>query len=337
MIRYKLLFIGMTIALAVLMIFSVAVGTVYVPFFDTLHVILKHWGWNVSGVLPEYDSVIYFIRLPRVVVAALVGAALAVSGAVMQGMFGNPLADPGIIGVSSGASLGAVAAIALGLTYNIYIMPVFAAVGAVAAVCFTVMLAFRHGKIPVLVLLLAGIAVSMFLSACTAGILSLINEHQVHEYLFWMIGGLDYRRWEHVQLIILPVLAGIGSLCAMAPELNIMAMGEETAYSVGINLAKTRRILLGIASLTTAMAVCVSGNIGFVGLIVPHMLRLVVGPDHRRLLPASALGGAIFLVGCDLISRLIIPPAEIRVGIVTALVGSPYFLYLLSKAKRGAL
>lgn len=337
MTRHKLLFIGMAIALAVLMIFAVSVGTVYVPFFETVNIILKHWGLGSGQVSPEHESVIYFIRLPRVAVAALVGAALAVAGTVMQGMFGNPLADPGIIGVSSGASLGAVLAIALGLTYNMYIMPAFAAVGAIAAVCFTVILAFRNGKVPVLVLLLAGIAVSMFLSACTAGILSVINEHQVREYLFWMVGGLDYRRWEHVQLIILPVIAGIVSLCAMAKELNILAMGEEMAYSVGLNLVKVRKILLGIASITTAMAVSVSGNIGFVGLVVPHMLRLAVGPDHRRLLPASALGGAIFLVGCDLISRLIIPPAEIRVGIVTAVVGSPYFLYLLSKAKRGSL
>lgn len=337
MIRNKILFIGMAVGLLILMIFATAVGAVYVPFFDTVSAILKNWGLGNIGVLPEHESVIYFIRLPRVVVAALVGAALAVSGAVMQGMFGNPLADPGIIGVSSGAALGAVLAIALGLTYNMYIMPAFAAVGALVAVGITVMMASRNGKVPLLVLLLAGIAVSMFLSACTAGVLSVINEHQVREYLFWMVGGLDYRRWEHVQLIILPVIVGIGSLCAMAPELNILAMGEETAHSVGVNLVKTRRILLAIASLTTAMAVCVSGNIGFVGLIVPHILRLVVGPDHRLLLPASALGGAIFLVGCDLISRLIISPAEIRVGIVTALVGSPYFLYLLSKAKRGAL
>ena len=152
MIKHKWFFIGMVVGLAVLMIFATATGAVSVPFFDTVSVILKNWGLGDAGVLPEYDAVIYFIRLPRVVVAALVGAALAVAGAVMQGMFGNPLADPGIIGVSSGASLGAVLAIALGLTTNIYIMPLFAAVGALLAVGVTVSLAFRNGKVPILVL-----------------------------------------------------------------------------------------------------------------------------------------------------------------------------------------
>lgn len=322
--------------LAFLMIIATAVGAVYVPLGDTAKIILKNLGILNGGTFTEsQESIIFFVRFPRVIVAVLVGAALAASGTVMQGMFRNPMADPGIIGVSSGASFGAVAAIALGLTArSIYFTPLFATAGAFAAAWAIFMLASRGGKIPVLTLILSGIAVSTFIGAVTSLILTRINEYQVREYLFWSVGSLNARRWEHVSLVALPIAVCIAVLIVFARDLNVLLLGEEEAQSVGLNPSKARKRLLFFVSVTTAMAVCVSGSISFVGLIVPHIMRLLVGPDNRLLLPASALAGAIFLVGCDLAARVVIMPAEIGVGIITSLAGAPYFLYLLNRARK---
>ena len=333
------LFLLMSILLAGVVLISLAWGQVHVPVKVLLAVIGK--GLNIPGLseavlTPEQTAVVVHIRLPRVLAGLLVGAALAVSGAVMQGIFGNPLADPGIIGVSYGASLGAVIAVALGLSAgSIFSMPLLASAGALLAVGMTVFLTMREGKIPVMTLLLAGVAVSMLLSALTSGILTFMNEQRLREFLFWMVGGLDSRRWEHVYLAAGPVIAGISVLCLLARHINILVLGEEEARSVGVPVAAFRLLLLFVTAVTTAAAVCISGTIGFVGLIVPHIMRLLIGPEHRTLLPACALAGGLFLVGCDTLGRLIIPPAEIRVGIMTALVGAPYFLYLLRRAQKG--
>jgi iron complex transport system permease protein len=333
------LFIIMGLLLAGVILMSLAWGQVQVPvaaMFGVLGNQVGLPGFQNMALTPEQTAVIWHIRLPRILVGVLVGAALGVSGAVLQGVFGNSLADPGIIGVSSGAALGAVTAIALGVTANsIYYMPFFALAGSVLAVAITVSLTMRAGKIPVMTLLLAGVAVSMLLGAITSGILTFMNEYRLREFLFWMVGGLDYRRWEHVYLAVGPVLCGILVLCFLARHLNVLVLGEQEARAVGVPVAALRLILLFIAAVTTATAVCVSGTIGFVGLIVPHMMRMLLGPEHRILLPACALAGALFLVGCDTLGRLIIPPAEIRVGIMTALLGTPYFLFLLRRSHQG--
>ncbi len=332
-------FTGMSALLLMVVLASLAWGQINVPVPTALAVIGKQLhlpGIDGAGVTQEQTSVIWHIRMPRTLVGLLVGAALAVSGAVMQGVFGNALADPGIIGVSSGAALGAVIAIALGITANgIFYMPLFALAGALLAVGLTVALAMRNDKIPVMVLLLAGIAVSMLLGAMTSGILTVMNEYRLREFLFWMVGGLDYRRWEHVYLAAGPVIAGILILFLLARHLNILTLGEQEARSVGVPVAFFRLLLLFVSAVTTAIAVCVSGTIGFVGLVVPHIMRLLLGPEHRTLLPACALAGGLFLVACDTLGRLIIPPSEVRVGVMTALLGAPYFLYLLRKAQKG--
>lgn len=183
-------------------------------------------------------------------------------------------------------------------------------------------------------LLLAGVAVSMFLGAMTSGILTFMNEYRLREFLFWMVGGLDFRRWEHVFLAAGLVLVGITVLTSLARHLNVLVLGEDEAKAVGMPVVLIRLILLFVAS-TTAAAVCVSGSIGFVGLVVPHIMRLLLGPEHRTLLPACALAGALFLISCDTLGRLVAAPAEIRVGIVTALTGAPYSLFLLRKAQKG--
>ncbi len=295
--------------------FAHAVGLPVLP-----HVILT----------PEQEAVLLHIRLPRTIVGLLVGAGLGISGAVLQGIFSNPLADPGIIGVSSGASVGAVLAIGIGISASsVLLLPSFAFVGAMLAVGLTVSLSMRHGRIPVMTLLLSGVVVGMFLAACTAAILTVVNEQKMQQYLFWTIGGLDYRRWDHVLLGIAPIGIGASVMLLLARHLNLLAFGDVEALTAGMSVTPFRLLFLVLAALTTATGVCISGNIGFVGLVVPHMMRLIVGPDHRRLLPASLLAGAVFLVLCDSVGRILITGMEIRVGIMTAFIGTPYFLYLL--------
>lgn len=327
----------MLIMLITAVVLATAVGDVHVPFYDTVRIILKKWGL-LNNITFSYgrEAIIYGVRFPRVITAVLVGGALAAAGTVMQGMFRNPMADPGLIGISSGASLGAVIAIALGLTVkNLYFMPVMAAAGSFAAAAIIYLLAVRDRKVPVLTLILAGIAVSTFLSSITSMILMSLNEqNQVREFLFWTIGGLHDRRWEHVRLIVLPVIVCIIILLTFMKDLNILLLGEEEAHSLGLNPVRTRRFLLTFSSVITAAAISVSGNITFVGLIVPHMMRLIVGPDHRVLLPASIFGGAVFLVICDFAGRVILP-VEVNAGIITSLLGAPYFLYLLNRTRKG--
>ncbi|MDU4960765.1 MAG: iron ABC transporter permease [Sporomusaceae bacterium] len=336
--RNGLVFSLLAVLLAAVTLLSLASGQIHVPAPALVSILGNGLGLpGLAGapLTPEQTAVVWHIRLPRLLVGLLVGAALGVSGAVMQGVFGNPLADPGMIGVSAGASLGAVIAVLLGVTANgLYYMPLFALTGALLAMLLTVSLSLRHGKIPVMTLLLAGVAVSMLLGALTSGILTFMNENRVREFLFWMVGGLDYRRWEHVGMAAAPVLTGTVILCLLARQLNILALGEQEARAVGMPVFALRLLLLFIAAATTAAAVCVSGSIGFVGLVVPHVMRLLLGPEHRRLLPACALAGAAFLIACDVAGRLLIPPAEIRVGIMTALLGAPYFLYLLRRVQQ---
>ena len=326
------------IALAVVAFGSLTFGQIDVPLESCLAIVCHKFGlpfFSENDFAREQVAVIWFIRMPRMLVGLLVGATLGISGAVMQGIFSNPLADPGLIGVSAGAATGAVLSIALGsATSSMYTMPAFAFCGSICAVCLTVFLAMRNGKIPVMTLLLAGVAVGMLLGAMTSGLLTFMNEQKLQQYLFWMVGGLDYRRWEHVYLAVGPVLTGICIMLLMARHLNILVLGETEAKAVGMPVTAFRMGLLFVSAMTTATSVCVSGSIGFVGLVIPHMMRMLLGPDHRILLPASALGGAMFLVFCDTLGRTIIPPAEVRVGIMTALLGTPYFLYLLRRMRQ---
>lgn len=280
----------------------------------------------------QQEAVLMFIRSPRTLVGFMVGAGLAASGTILQGLFSNPLADPGIIGVSSGATVGAVLAITLGVNaVNMFAMPAFAFVGAIAAVLITIGLASRNGRIPVLTLLLSGVVVGMLLGAITAAMLVVMDEYKLQQYLFWTVGSLDYRRWEHVLMGIGPITLGIGIMLLMARHLNILALGEAEAKAVGMPVGRYRLILLLVSAMTTATSVCISGSIGFVGLIIPHMMRMLVGPNHKYLLPASIVAGGVFLLFCDSLGRVLIETHEVNVGIMTAFLGTPYFLYLLRK------
>lgn len=316
---------------------SAALGPVRIPWEHTAAILLRRIG--ITTAIPVTDReflMVDQIRLPRILVGGLVGAALGVSGVVMQALFRNPLAEPGVVGVSSGAALGAVAAIYLGWTdLSRWILPAAAFVGAMAAVILVFLVWSRTHRSSVGTLLLLGIGINSFLSA----VISLLVANARHEselrgIIYWLQGGLEARTWEHVYLVAGPILVGCLLLMAFARDLNMLLLGDEQARTSGIDVTRTRALLLAIASVITGAAVAVSGIIGFVGLVIPHGLRLVAGPDHRLLLPASALGGASFLIIADTISRLAWNPITIQVGVVTSLVGAPFFLYLVLRGDR---
>jgi iron complex transport system permease protein len=273
------------------------------------------------------------LRAPRVALAAVVGFALATAGTVMQGFFRNPMADPSIIGVSAGAATGAVASIVFPRLLPLGLQGA-AFLGALIVAFGVYLIATENGRTPVATLLLAGVAVQTFLGAIVSYMLLLAGD-SLERALYWLMGHLSAAAWSDVAVTLPPVLLGFALLAAYARDLNILLLGEEDAYALGVDAERTKRILLAVSSLVTAAAVAVAGVIGFVGLVVPHVLRLLVGPDHRILLPTSALAGAVFLVATDAVARS--GPAELPVGIVTAALGAPFFLYLLRRREVHAL
>lgn len=283
------------------------------------------------AVPATHETIVTQVRLPRVVLAAVVGFALAAAGTVMQGFFRNPMADPSIIGVSSGAALGAVASIVLPLSLGLRPM----AFGAAIITAFAVyLIASEGGRTPVATLLLAGVAIQTFLGAMIS-YLQLSAGESLEQVVYWLMGHLHASTWHDVSLSLPVVIPVFALLMVYASDLNVLLLGEEDAQSLGIEVERTKRLLLAAASVITAAGVAVSGVIGFVGLIVPHMMRLLVGPDHRILLPTSALAGSVFLVATDTVARA--GPAEVPVGIVTAALGAPFFLYLLRTREVHAL
>jgi iron complex transport system permease protein len=277
--------------------------------------------------VPRTDQrIVELVRLPRIVLAATVGIALASAGTVMQGFFRNSLADPSIIGVSSGAAVGAVAAIAFPALVPFANLQLSAFLGALCTALLVYGIATEGGRTPVATLLLAGVAVQAFLGAVISYLLVHSGEN-LRQAVFWLMGHLHNSQWSEVGFALPITVCGVGILCAYTRELNVLLLGEEDAYHLGVDVERTKLVLLALASVVTAAGVAVAGVIGFVGLVVPHIMRLVVGPDHRILLPTSALAGGVFLVATDTLAR--IGPAEVPVGIVTAALGAPFFLFLL--------
>jgi iron complex transport system permease protein len=287
-----------------------------------------------AGAGEGVDAVIIRdIRLPRVLLAALVGGALALSGVVMQGLFQNPMADPYVVGISAGAALGATLSLSLAMNFwflGLNSISLFAFAGALAASFLVYGISVRGGRLPVTVVLLTGVGIGSLATALSS-FLMLTTQSDLHRVLYWLLGSLGSRRWEHVQMLWPQTLAGALLLQAFARDLNLILLGEEEAHHLGVEVERLKRFLLVVSSLLTASAVAVSGIVGFVGLVVPHVMRLLVGPDHRRLFPASLLGGAVLLVAADLLARTVIAPAEVPLGIITAFLGCPFFLYLLNR------
>ena len=331
--------IGLSILLLLVLVvglISLSLGPVNIPASDVAWIVLSAVGFEVPEFGRTEQLVIDQIRLPRIVVGASVGMALGVAGATMQGLFRNPMADPGIIGVSAGGALGAVVAIAAGLTGLFFLaLPVFAFVGAMAAAFLVYGIAVVGGHFSIATLLLAGVAVNAFLGAIVSAIIITLPDNEaLREILFWLAGGLDSRSWEHVRIASPLIVGSCAVLLLMARDLNLLMLGDDEARSLGVRVGLTRIVLLAAAALATGAAVAVSGTIAFVGLVIPHILRLILGPDNRVLIPMSALGGAAFVILADTVARMIIQPAEFRVGIITAFVGAPFFILLLIKNKR---
>ena len=331
--------IGAAILLALVLVvalISLSLGPVDIPTSHVAAIILASIGFDVAEFARTEQLVIDQIRLPRIIVGASVGTALGVAGATMQGLFRNPMADPGIIGVSAGGALGAVIAIATGTAALFFLaLPVFAFVGAMAAAFLVYGIAAVGGRFSMATLLLAGVAVNAFLGAIVSAIIIVLPDNEaLREILFWLAGGLDSRSWEHVRIATPLIVASTAVLLLMSRDLNLLMLGDDEARSMGVRVGATRIVLLAAAALATGAAVAVSGTIAFVGLIIPHTLRLVLGPDNRVLIPLSALAGAVFVILADTVARTIIEPAEFRVGILTAFVGAPFFILLLIKNKR---
>jgi iron complex transport system permease protein len=323
--------------LGVVGIAALAIGSVNVPFGQTLALVLHRLHLADEGAWTATQAaVILQVRLPRVLMAGLAGGGLALSGAVMQGIFQNPMADPGLLGVSSGAALGAVLALHLGLAVQHYLLlPGFAFLGALVAVSLVYSVATSGGKTPVATLLLSGVAINALGVALTSFMLSVSRDSMMREILFWLMGGLEASSWDHVRLTAPVVLCGVALIVLFARDLDILLCGEQRALALGVDAPGCRHLLLTLATAVTAVVVSFSGAVGFVGLIVPHMLRLLVGPQHHRLLPSSFLAGASFLILADLVARVLVRPQEVRLGVITALVGVPFFLYLLRTNRRG--
>ena len=317
---------------------ALSIGPTKIDIFTTCKILLSQIpGWE--QLLPEnvkesQITIILKIRLPRIILAALVGMALATVGASFQGIFKNPMADPYIIGISSGAALGAAIAIVTNLSFILGSLAtsLMAFLTGLLSIFVVYNLARDGNRVPIHNLLLAGVALSAFMSAMMS-LLMVINSKEMSQIVFWLLGSFSLSNWSQVLVATPIILSGIVGLIFFARELNLMIFGENTAQHLGVNTEQTKIIILIIGTLTVATAVSISGKIGFVGLIVPHTIRLLVGPNHKILLPVSAIAGGIFMVLTDTIARSLLNGTEIPVGIITALCGAPFFIYLLKKRK----
>lgn len=292
-----------------------------------------HGSGQLSEVNPDYEIFVK-VRLPRIILAAIVGAALACSGVVFQALLRNPLADPYILGISSGAGLGAIIAVISGFNWTLWgrsPIAIFAFAAALGTVWLVWFIGRLTGKFHVTGLLLAGVVVNAFFSAVIMFLTSVAKSQQIYATIFWLMGNMTEEDFFVLWIGGGCVLAGILALFNISPQLNVISFGEDDAKSIGVNTARIQIMAFAIAAFITAIAVSLSGLIGFVGLVVPHAVRLVFGPDHRQLFPLSGIVGAIFLVVADTLARIIVAPAQLPVGVVTAIVGGPFFLVLLIK------
>jgi len=320
-------------ALFAVIITSAGLGFIKIPFMDVIKIIIcKITGHEslMSGIDNLLSVVVIDVRLPRILTAAMVGGGLAVSGVVFQGILLNPLADPYTLGVSAGAAFGA----SLALLFNIsllgnYSVPIFAFLGATATLIFVIYLSYSGGGLSSNNLILSGIIVAAILSAGIS-FLKYVADEQVSVIIFWLMGSFSSRTWTDVSLTFIFVCIGFLVFIFFARDLNLMSLGNRTASTLGIDTKKVSMILLVTASLVAAICVSVSGIIGFVGLLIPHMMRSITGPDNRKLIPVSMLAGAILLLSADTVTRAILP-SEIPIGVLTALIGGPFFCYIFRK------
>ena len=334
------LVIGLVLVLLVVVV-AAGVGSVAIPPMTVIKVLASRMPFvEIAPTWPEtWDTILWQLRLPRIVLAGIVGGALALSGATYQGLFRNPLADPFLIGVASGAGLGATIVLVTGVPYDfggLSLLPAAAFVGAIAAVTLAYVLARNTDGLPLTTLILAGVAIAYLTSAM--GVLLMIrSDSDLRPVLSWLLGGFISAQWKHSVMMLPYLVPSVLIVLSYGRVLNVLQLDEEHAQQLGVNVERTKLLLIVAASLATAAAVSFSGLIGFVGLIAPHAVRLAWGVDYRSLLPMAAILGAAFLILADLVARTVASPAELPVGVVTAFCGAPFFLYLLRRRRQVAM
>lgn len=339
-VRRRLGLLGvLTVALVVAVVVAAGYGRNWVPPQEVLGSVLHRLGLDLGPMptAPNGEGTLWNVRFPRVALAALTGAALATAGALMQGVFGNPLAEPGVVGVSSGAAVAAGAVIVLGWDFaGGWSVALAAFVGGLVTTVLVYVLSRDGGRTEVVTLVLTGIAVNAMTSAALAFLLFLGDQSAREEIVFWTLGSLNGSRWAEVAVALPLTVVGLVAALLLARRLDLLALGDRAARHVGVDVERLRLTSIVVVALLTAAAVSFSGIIAFVGLVVPHLVRMVAGPGHRLLVPASALGGAVLLVVADLWARAAVQNADLPIGMITSLVGGPFFFWLLRRARRTA-
>ncbi|PLS15018.1 ABC transporter permease [Bacillus sp. M6-12] len=329
-----------TAFLMLAMLLGISIGTVNVPIIDIIRIIGSEiFRLSLTEPIdPMHTSIVVDIRLPRVILSGLVGASLAIAGAAFQGLLRNPLADPYTLGVSSGASVGAVVTLFFGISLpaaGLFTLPIFSISAAIATILFVLFFSRAIDRaMRVETIILTGIIFSSFLGALISLMIALTGEELI-QIIGWLLGSVSMRGWEYIGIMFPFFIVGSLLLLMNARELNALSFGEERAQHLGVNVARRKLAVLTAGSVLTGAAVAVSGTIGFVGLVIPHLVRLLSGPDHRHLLPLSIMAGGGFLIMTDLISRTIISPTELPIGVITSLVGAPVFAVILVKRRLG--
>jgi len=324
------------VGLLIAVIASFAVGPLRLPPMEVLQAIGVKLGLVDPASVSTRDlAVVWQLRIPRALLGAMVGAALAMAGASLQGLFGNPLADPGIVGVTQGAALGAVSAIVLGAgAFGAWTLPLAAFAGAGGAITLTYLLARPGQGSGTATLLLVGIAIAAFCSAVIGFLTYIASESELQSLVFWQMGSLAQADWMDVIAVAPVFVLGTIALLRLATPLDMLALGERQAQHLGLDVKRTRLKLIAFSALLVGAAVAFAGSIGFVGLVVPHVVRLLVGPGHRWLLPVSAVAGALLIVVADTAARTLDPPSEIPLGLFSAALGAPFFLWLVMRQRQ---
>lgn len=334
--RVVALFVGLAASLVVVTLLSAALGQMQIPVTEVIGSLCRRAGLT-CGAAPSHplaDAALWEVRFPRVVLGVFVGAALAAAGAIMQGVFGNPLADPGIVGVSSGAAMGASLMIVTGLAAgSSFAIPIGAFITGTLTALLIYSMARSRGRTQVVTLILVGVAVNAFCGAALALMTFAADMNQREQIVFWQMGSLAGALWDAVGTVLPLLIVGLVLAFGISGKLDLLSLGDDAARHLGVNIERLRIYAIAIVAVLTAAAVAFAGIIGFVGLVVPHLIRMLVGPGHRVLVPASALGGAVLLVLADTFARTAVPYAELPLGMLTALIGGPFFFLLIKRSR----
>ncbi len=335
----NLVLLGFALLLLISFFVNVSIGAVQIGLGELWEILLMQVGLNSESVSVTKENVFFAIRLPRTLLGILVGGTLGISGALMQALFRNPLADPGLLGISSGAAAGASLIIVLGAGIgvtafsSVWALPMAAFLGALLTTVVVWRLGTRSGRSDVTTMLLAGIAINALAGSVTGLMVLVSNDSQLRSLTFWSLGSLNGSLWSYVWIVGFCFCLMVAAIPFLGRPLNALLLGEHDALCLGVRVEVYKKFIIVITSVCVGAAVAFTGMIGFIGLVAPHMVRLMVGPDHSKVLPGSVLLGAILLLNSDLIARTLVPPTEIPIGIVTALIGAPYFLWLLKRTQ----